>query len=169
MKIKVKTSNVAIVILTVLFGGIALTSALGWWKTTSSKQPVRYSQGEYTGEYNPADIRGSYSFGEISELFQIPLEDLGKAFGVKDESSIATFKCKDLETLYSVSAAEGKEVGTDSVRIFVALYKSLPIPLTETTYLLKPAVGILQNQASLTDAQKTWLDTHTVTPVPARY
>ena len=162
---KVKTSHIAIIIIIMIFGGIALTSALGLWKTESTKQPARYASGEFAGEYNPADIRGSYTFGEISELFGIPLEDLGKAFAVKDESKYEAFQCKGLEDIYAASSAEGKEVGTDSVRIFVSLYKSLPITLNDATYFPKPAVSILKSKAKLTDEQVTYLESHSLTPL----
>lgn len=157
---KVKTSFVAIIIFITVFGGIALTSVLGIWNTVNTKEPARYSSGEFTGEYNPADIRGSYTFGEISKLFRIPLEDLGKAFAVKDESKFETFQCKELEAIYAESSLEGKEVGTDSVRVFIALYKSLPITLNSATYLPKPAENILKTKAKLTDEQLKYLESH---------
>ncbi len=162
---KVKTSHIAIIILVMIFGGIALTSTLGLLNTINTKEPARYASGEFVGEYNPADIRGSYSFGEISELFGIPLEDLGKAFAVKDEGKFEGFQCKELEAIYAASSAEGKEVGTDSVRVFTALYKSLPITLNDATYLPKPAASILKSKAKLTDEQLTYLESHTVTPM----
>ncbi len=162
---KVKTLHIAMIIFIIIFGGIALTSVLGLWNTVNTKEPARYASGEFAGEYNPADIRGSYTFGEISELFGIPLEDLGKAFAVKDESKYEAFQCKELEAIYAASSAEGKEVGTDSVRIFVSLYKSLPITLNNATYLPKPAVSILKSKAKLIDEQLTYLESHTVTPL----
>ncbi|NLI41937.1 MAG: 4Fe-4S binding protein, partial [Caldisericales bacterium] len=64
----------AVFIVTVLFGGILLSIALGEWTTKSTKEPLTFAEGEFAGEYNPADIRGSYTFGEISRLFEIPLE-----------------------------------------------------------------------------------------------
>jgi len=164
---KVKTSLVAIIVLVTVFGGIALASVLGLWNTVNTKEPARYTSGEFAGEYNPSDIRGSYTFDEISESFEIPLEDLGKAFAVKDESKFEAFQCKELETIYAASAAEGKEVGTDSVRIFIAFYKSLPIALNDATYLPKPAASILKSKAKLNDEQLKYLETHTVTPLDA--
>lgn len=162
---KIKQSAIAVIILVTIFGGIGVTSALGLWHTTTTKEPTRYTQGDFAGEYNPDDIRGSYTFGEISELFGIPLEDLGKAFALEDTNVYASFACKDLETMYTVSAAEGKEVGTDSVRIFVALYRSLPIALNDTTYFPAPAADVLKSKATLTDEQVQYIESHTVAPV----
>jgi hypothetical protein len=164
---KIKQSAIAVIILVIIFGGIGVTSALGLWHTTNTKEPARYSQGEFAGEYNPDDIRGSYTFGEISELFGIPVEDLGKAFALNDANVYASFACKDLEAMYTASAAEGKEVGTDSVRIFVALYNSLPITLNDATYFPAPAADVLKSKATLSDEQVQYIDSHTVTPVVA--
>ncbi len=161
---RIKTAQVAILVFVMVFGGVACSSALGFWKTVNSKEPIRYSSGEFAGEYNPDDIRGSYTFGEISKLFEMPIEDLGKAFAVKDKSKFEAFQCKELEAMYSASSAEGKEVGTDSVRIFTALYKSLPITLNNDTYFPKPAVSILKSKVILTDEQLKYLESHTVTP-----
>ena len=57
-----------IIIFVFIFGGIAITSVTGYWQTSSSKIPAKYQGGEFAGQYDPADIRGSYSFGEISEI-----------------------------------------------------------------------------------------------------
>lgn len=162
---KVKSPVLAVIIITLIFGGIALTSALGLWETVNDKIPERYSEGEFKGEYNPADIRGSYTFGDISELFEIPLEDLGKAFSIKNGTSFAEFQVKELETIYEAYKLEGKEVGTDSVRIFTALYKALPITLNEDTFLPQPAASILKSKAVLTAEQSEYLENHTVIPL----
>lgn len=159
---KVKSYAVALFVLIVIFGSVAFTSYLGQWKTTTDKVPAKYTEGEVSGQYNPADIRGSYTFTQIQDAFGIPVDELGVAFGVKDPSKYAAFQVKDLETIYAPLAAQGKEVGTDSVRIFVALYKGLPITLTDTTYLPKPAVEILKSKATLSKEQGVFVDTHTV-------
>jgi len=118
-------------------GGIFSAAWLGLWQTESDKTPIRYKEGEAVGEYNPADIRGSYSFGEISELFDVPLDMLARAFRIPDDVESSEFKNKDLETLYE-GLSEYGEIGTASVRLFVAYYKGLPYSPDEDTYLLKP-------------------------------
>lgn len=123
---KIKSMYLAIIIFAVILVTITATSLTGLWKTTTDKIPVKYEDGEFAGQYNPADIRGSYTFDDIHNTFEIPLEDLGKAFGLKDPALFASFKCNELETMYASLSEEGKEVGTASVRYFVALYKGLP-------------------------------------------
>lgn len=161
---KFKSMYIAISIFVIIFGSIAVTKALGMWKTTTDKVPATYKDGEFAGQYNPADIRGSYTFGDIFSSFDIPVEDLGKAFGVQDSSKYSEFQVKELEGMYATS---DKEIGTGSVRYFVALYKGLPITLTEDTYLPKAAVDILKAKVKLTDEQIKSLEKISVDVSPA--
>lgn len=163
---KLKNGYLGLIIMVVIFGSVALTSALDLWQTTNSKVPAKYQQGEFSGENNPADIRGSYSLGEINDAFGVPLEDLAIAFGIKDLSQASSFQVKNLETIYAALKAEGKEVGTGSVRLFVALYKGLPYSLQEGTFLPLPAVDILKAQAPLTPEQIQFIEKNSVA-VPA--
>ena len=156
-----RSSTLGIIILVVIFGGIFTTAALGLWKTKSDRVPARFRDGGAVGEYNPADIRGSYAFGDISELFGIPLDVLGRAFRVPPDVDTAAFKNKDLEALYT-DIEGGKEIGTASMRLFVAYYTGLPYTPGGDTYLLRPAVNILKNQAELTTEQIAFLEAHTV-------
>ena len=96
---KLKTRHLAPLILAFFVFGIGGTMAFNLWRTEGSKNPARFSTGEHEGEYNPADIRGSYTFSDISEVFKIPLEDLSKAFGLENVRSVAEFQCKDLKEL----------------------------------------------------------------------
>jgi hypothetical protein len=163
---KLKTGYLGIIIIVVIFGSVALTSALDLWQTTNSKAPAKYQQGEFAGEYNPTDIRGSYSLTEISEAFGVPLKDLAVAFGIKDLSQAASFQVKNLEAIYAALKTEGKEVGTGSVRLFVALYKGLPYTLENGTFLPIPAVEILKAKAPLTPEQIQFIEKNSVA-VPA--
>jgi len=159
----------AVFVVTILFGGILLSMAFGEWTTKTTKEPLKFSEGEFAGEYNPADIRGSYTFGDVSRLFDIPLEDLAIAFRVS-EPDVAAVSLKTLEEKF---VDLGVDLGTSSVRLFVALYKNLPYDLSaEDSYLLPEAVELLKQKASLSPEQLTYLDSHTVNeaielPTPA--
>ncbi len=139
---KIKSYALGIIILAVLFGMVFLSDTIGYWATESKKEPSEITTGEFAGEYNPADIRGSYTFADIENSFQIPVKTLANAFGIP-ESEAETFQLKSLEIMYGSLADEAKEIGTSSVRYFVALYKGLPYELSETVYLPKQAVDIL--------------------------
>lgn len=151
----------AAIILIILFGGITFTTAMGWWATESSKQPATYTEGEFEGQSNPADIRGSYTFGDIEKSFNIPSATLAQAFNVETDTP-ATFAIKGLEDIY---AASEFEIGTTSVRLFVALYKGLPFDLSTDMYLPENAAILLKGQ-TLTAEQTAYLDAHTI-PNPA--
>ena len=154
----------AISIVVILFGGIAISSALGWWQTESTKMPANYTEGEFAGQANPADIRGSYTFGDIANSFDVTPEILAQAFQVTTDDP-AAFAIKELETMYLNS---GYEIGTSSVRLFVAYYTGLPFDTTGSAiYLPSPAAKILLNHATLTPDQTDYINTYTVDVVPA--
>ncbi len=162
MKIKVQSSLMAILILGVIFGSVAITSAVGYWKTTTDKVPAKYTTGDAAGEYNPMDIKGSYDFATISDVFDIPLAELGQAFLVADGPSVGAFQVKTLEETWGAINTDEREVGTDSVRLFVAFYKGLPIEMTDTTGLPGSAVDILLAKGNPTDDQLAFMKTHRV-------
>ena len=151
---------IGIVIFVILFGGIGAAKALGFWQTSSSKVPATYKTGEFTGQYNPADIRGSYSFGDITRAFKVPIEDLATAFAVNTIDP-AEFLVKDLGVMYAELVAQGMVIESDSVRYFVALYNGLPYTPVEETYFPSPAVDILKARGNLTPEQILFLDNRT--------
>lgn len=157
---KIKSLTLAIVLLVFVFGGVFISDAAGIYKTESSKIPGVIKSGEFIGEKNPEDIKGSYSFEDISKNFNIDVEELAKAFEVKDVSDISVFKCKDLETYYA--GRTDKEIGTESVRLFVAFYKGIAFDITEDIYLPSSAVEILKNKGSLTEEQLSYIENHSV-------
>jgi hypothetical protein len=148
---------VAAAVATIMFAGIFFSSLMGWWQTESSKAAAVYTSGEFAGQANPADIRGSYTFGDVEKNFSVPADELAKAFDVKTDnpSGVAV---KSLETAFAGSA---EEIGTGSVRLFVAFSKGLPYDLTTDTYLPESAAAILRTRP-LTAEQSAYLQTHTV-------
>lgn len=150
----------AVIILVVLFGGIAISTALGAWQTESTKVAATFTEGEFAGLPNPADIRGSYTFGDVEKNFGVPAATLATAFGLSPEIDAAAFAAKELETIY---ADLETEIGTSSVRLFVALYTGLPFDLSTDIYLPSTAVDILKARGTLTPAQIAYLDAHSVT------
>jgi hypothetical protein len=104
----ITSKSLTIIIFVTIFGGIAFASAKGWWATESSKVPAAFAEGEFAGQANPADIRGSYTFGDISKSFDVAPAVLAQAFGVQTDDP-AAFAVKDLEALY---ADPGFEIGT---------------------------------------------------------
>jgi hypothetical protein len=156
----------AFLVFFITFGGIGLSSVLGWWQTESTKEPAKYTEGEFAGQANPADIRGSYTFSDIANAFDVTPEILAQAFQIATDDP-AAFPVKDLEALYLES---GYEIGTSSIRLFVAYYLGLPFDAAgEEIYLPRPATNILLDQATLTPEQLTYLETYTVDVQPASF
>jgi len=150
----------AVIVLAIMFGGIFFSSAMGWWATESNKVPVTFTEGEFAGQANPVDIRGSYTFGDIANSFDVTPDVLAQAFGVTDGDP-AAFAVKELEAIYADS---GYEIGTNSVRLFVAYYAGLPFDTTgQEIYLLQTAADILLAKGNLTPEQAAYLEKYTVT------
>jgi hypothetical protein len=147
----------AIIIIAVMFGGIFFSSAAGWWQTESNKEAAVYSSGAFAGQANPADIRGSYTLGDVEKNFGLPAAVVAQAFGVQ-AAEPAAFQVKGLETMYADSP---QEVGTTSVRLFVALYQGLPIDLSADTYLPESAAALLRTRP-LTAEQAAYVEAHVV-------
>lgn len=162
---KLTSFPLAIAVFVMLFGGIGLSSALNLWQTESSKEPAKYSSGVAAGEYNPADIRGSYTLGAINEAFGVPVADLQTAFRLPADGNAEDFQIKSLETIY-----EGMEVemGTSAVRLFTAFYNGLPYDLaaSEESFLFPEAAAILKANGKMTPEQAEYLETHTLSADP---
>jgi len=145
---RIKIRILAPIVIAAFVAGIGGTAAFNLWKTDSTKEPAKYSAGEFAGQANPADIRGSYTFSDITAAFGVPVADLARAFGYEAEKEPGAVQVKSLETKFAGIASE-REIGTDSVRFFVALYKSLPMTPEESTGLPPAAVEILLAKAQL--------------------
>ena len=152
-----RSRNIAPIVLAVFIIGIGGTIIFDLWQTTSNKIPATYTSGEFAGQYNPADIRGSYSFGDIEEAFAVPAAALATAFGVEDSENPAAFRCKELEDRYG--ELKNGEIGTDSVRWFVALYTGLPYTPEEDTLLPSPAVSVLKGTMSEAEIEEVKVKT----------
>jgi len=158
-------------IVVILFGGVQASKALGVWHTTGGVQILqglsietatgsdraigeltdalrKYASGDFEGEYDPEGIRGSFTFGDVEEIFNIDATILASAFGIEDTNP-SDFIISDFEALYEKYDFL-IEIGTGSVKYFVALYNNFPIGETEglTTY----AVDILKDHGKISES-----------------
>src|SRR6056297_918379 len=157
---KIDSRWLGIMIFIVIFGSVAVSLIGGYWQTESTKAPAAFESGEFEGMPNPADIRGSYSFSDVSEVFEIPVEDLIEAFALPQGTDPEEFKNKDLELIYGELEQESTEIGNGSVKLFAALYTGLPYEIDEVTYLPLEAVGILKEKADLTEEQLLYIESN---------
>lgn len=141
---KLHASSLSALTVGVFVIGIGATMAFNLWRTESSKVPRTISSGEFAGEYDPGDIRGSYSFADIAAAFEVSTQALSEAFAV-DGATAAEFRCNELEDRYGV-LEDGGEIGTDSVRWFVALYTGMPYEPEESTRLPRSAMPVLRDR-----------------------
>ncbi len=139
--IRVNTRTLGVLVLGAVFGGIALSAGLGLWKTQNTKEPARIKTGEFAGMPSPGDIRGSYTWADVGKAFNIPVASILTAFG----AASATDKANSLEAKYAaMGLPAGSEIGTDSVRLFVALYTGLPHAPEADTILPLSAIAVLR-------------------------
>ena len=150
----INSKSLALIIFVVLFGGILFSAGMGWWQTESTKVAATYTEGEFAGQANPADIRGSYTFGDVEKNFNIPASVLAQAFNTPGDS--AAYQVKNLEAVYEGSELE---IGTASVRLFVAFYNGLPYDLSSDIYLPESA-AVLLRERNLTPERLAYLESH---------
>lgn len=157
MKIGRTTAFAAVIV--IMLGGVIISSSLGLFDTESSKSAATIKAGEFEGKADPNDIRGSFSFADISKQFGVEVSVLAEAFGISDENGQASaFQIKGLEEKY---AGLPNEIGTSSVRLFVGFMTGLPVELG--AYIPLQAAEIIRGSASgLTEDRLTYLDSHTV-------
>ncbi len=105
----------------------------------------------------------TFVFGETSTYFDIPLEDLARAFEVP-KSIAVNIRHGDLEDYYHELDERGTEIGNGSVKWFVALYTGIPHELDEPTYLLPSAVELLEEKGTLTEEQLAYIREHKIEP-----
>ncbi|MHB1454010.1 MAG: hypothetical protein ACYCYM_08705 [Saccharofermentanales bacterium] len=174
---KIKSATALLISALIVSAGIIITAATGLWTTESTKIPKKLdisatdstsgtesgsggNSGTGTGlpEYDPSDIRGSYTFGEISDLYEIPLDDLAAAFMVSG-SKASGFKAKDLGTHFEGADVE---IGTASLRMFVSYYYGLDYAYTEESFFPAAALEILKQGGRATAEQLAYIETHIV-------
>ncbi|MCK8060436.1 MULTISPECIES: hypothetical protein [unclassified Fusibacter] len=133
-------------VMIIIFGGVWLSDVLGIWSAESDKIP----KSTLTGEFDPGDIRGSYTFLDIEQAFGIASAELAQAFDIVADQP-QEFQVKSLETLYSYlnEGEDGTEIGTASVRYFVHLYTGIESDLVEETWLPKPALDLLLEKSKI--------------------
>jgi hypothetical protein len=160
MRLKPQTAIALSIVFVV--AGIAVTWAAGLFQTESDKTPrkleTEHAAQALEQQYDPADIRGSYTFGEISELYGIPIADLAAAFLLKDEEAYS-FQVKSLAKHFPDAE---KEIGTSSVRLFAACYLSVGYAPKEDSYLPQEAVDILKKAGRMTNEQAAYVGSHTL-------
>lgn len=157
----IKQSAIALSILLTFAGFVLTAQLLGVWQTESSKVPITIHSGDFAGAYDPGDIRGSYSFQDVENAFQVPVEELATAFHIPDTYDQAAFQNKMLEEVYDFG--EELEIGNGSVKLFVAFYTGLPYDFESAgDSLPNTAVDLLKSRQSLSDAQLEYLSTHTI-------
>ncbi len=155
---RLKNISIAVIGLLVVFGGIIISDAMGYWQTESTKTPAVFSDGIYEGLPNPGDIRGSYTFSDIEKAFGIKSELIAEAFGLSTDNS-ESIQAKNLEEIYG-DMSQDIEIGTGSLRLFVSLYTDLPYESED--YIFQSGVDVLIKEDKWNEEKALYMDGHII-------
>jgi len=165
---KLNNKILFVAILVIFFGGIGTARALNVWDSQPGIIAKNQVSTEPGGEPNsaapsadPGYIKGSNSFTEISQIYNIPLNDLKAAFAPNSADRFPDMKAKDIKTLYA-KLGEDVTIETESVRIFAAMYTNVKYYYSNTAFFPESAVKVLKEKVKLTPEQIIFLDAHTV-------
>lgn len=156
---KIKASAAMIFSLIIGIMGIYWAMGSGIWDSgENEKIPAKFEGvAGLEDQYRADDIRGSYTFGEISQLYNVPINVLAEAFQI-EENKAAGFKMKDLSTVFP---EEETEIGTGSVKLFVAFYLGQPYDLGDSSTLITAnGASIIRANGKASAEQLAYLDTH---------
>jgi hypothetical protein len=142
----IKNIHLMIIVLVLIFGGIFITDLAGVWQTESEKEVSKTIE----GLNDPGDIKGSFTFEDIMNNFDVPLEAFKIAFVVPDADE--TFAIKDFETIFEGVLLEDQELGTSSVKLFVSLYTGIESDSVEDTNLTAAALELLLDEGKIDQA-----------------
>jgi hypothetical protein len=149
---------IAAAILLIFFGGIGIAKLLGWWQVAGGRTaPTVISRTESGDIYDPADIRGSSTFGEIEQYFAVPAEVIAEAFGIEAVDAGA-ITAKFVDELYGEMeglSGEVIDVGTDAVKLFVAHMTGIPYEADAVTGLPESAIDVILSLGpGMTEAER---------------
>lgn len=151
------TASVGVSILLIMTIGISTAILTNHFPTEATKLPEKL---EDASGYDPATIKGSFTFVDISEAFDLPLDVIGTAYGIPEEEW-HIIKNKDLKERYDF---EGEmEIGNGSVKMFVALYKRLPYDYEEEgDYIPMQAFEILEKEGKIPPGKRGYIEDHVI-------
>lgn len=158
---RLKNRHIGVLIIIIIVGGIYIAKGFGLWSTESDKIPVKLSEGVGAGTYDPFDIKGSYSFGEISTLFEIDIKLLAEAFQLGDSDDAKELKSKDLESLYGNLEGD-MEIGNESVQVFVAIMKELDISEADAILPVSAVQVLLEENPNRLEEILVYLESHQI-------
>jgi hypothetical protein len=89
----VKLNNIVLSIIIVVFlvGGIGTAMILNVWQPKPEKAISSSTDSNAVTTYNPADIKGTSSFAEISQMINIPLDEFCKKPGRLESQGVENY------------------------------------------------------------------------------
>jgi len=142
----------AILVIAIFTVGVFASQALGFWQTSKPSGVAMVTLPDGSQKADPAAIRGSHSWNELSELYGIPVADFKRAFSLSDAD--LPLKINVLEARFADpvlaeqtrSAGIEGEIGTDAVRWYVALLTGVPMEAKDGTGMPAAALALLHER-----------------------
>ena len=154
-----KAKPLSIIVVVLLFSSITVANIIGRWDSEHKPQGANDNDRYFASQPAPININDSQTFGDIDRLSNIPTTILAKAFNLPPEINSTAFAIKEIQSIY---VDQDIEIGTSSVRLFVALYNGLSYETTEPTYLPLTAVDMLISHRVLLPEQVEFMDTYAI-------
>lgn len=134
---KLSSVAVAVIVVVSIFGTIGATALTGVWQTEGDRVPRLITDGEYEGSYDPADIRGSYTFADIESAFAVPATKLAEAdMDIAARSGLTDVRV-ELPSLSGSLVAEGVETDAASEGAVAATTLSETYETSEDETMIK--------------------------------
>jgi hypothetical protein len=147
---RIKGIAAAGITILIILGGVFISQLTGTWITENARSPRLITVGEFAGMSDPADIRGSHTFAVIGESFGIEPKEIAAAYGLdvgtRDPGEL---RANEMELFFEGIDESRGEIGTDSVKWFIALYSGFPYVPEETTLLPSSAAAYLKDAGKI--------------------
>lgn len=164
---RLTTKVVGILVIVIIFGGYALADFFGINDYSLShgsgsgrgnlSNESKNEESSIINKLAVEDIRGSFTIKDVAETFDIDVPILVEAFSIIDVE-VESIRLSDIHEIFG--EYDGKEVGTSSVKLFVAYFKGLDYEIDEEIYLPESAIKILTEQGKVNESQKEYLQEH---------
>ena len=157
MSLKAKPLSILLVV--VLYSSVTAANIIGRWDSELKPQDANDNDRYFATRPAPTNINDSNTFGDIDRLFNIPTTILAKAFNLPAEINSTAFTIKEIQAIY---VDQDIDIGSSSVRLFVALYNGLSYETTEPIFLPLTAVDMLISHRALLPEQVEFMETYAI-------
>jgi ferredoxin len=131
----VRPNVIAVLVVTLFFGGITITKATGFYQS----KPPSIEQFKASGDFTPEMIKGYMTLEEVSYLFDLSIESIYSQLDLTLTQIPPSTKCKEIAEMI------GRHFDTDQVRLGVAALLDIPADQVQTSCAPSGQTGLVQD------------------------